>query len=199
MNKLDGADARIFPVGLLLRATGLDELPQLINVILGDMSLVGPRPCVRYEYERFRPEHCARFDAVPGLTGLWQVSGKNNTTFQEMIDLDIAYARHITRCNGAMESWSDGQTDATQHSTTPPLHHSGIPLSAFRFPLFLDLYILGKTLPVLFEQTRQVARRRTGKRAHTRANNSRGPLQPGVDTLFRPSPPILPPHPEGQL
>ena len=96
MNKLDGMDNRIFPVGLFLRATGLDELPQLINVLYGEMSLVGPRPSLRYEYERFSPEHCARFNALPGLTGLWQVSGKNNTTFQEMIDLDVAYTRRIS-------------------------------------------------------------------------------------------------------
>ena len=96
MNKLDGTDDRIFPVGLFLRATGLDELPQLINVLKGEMSIVGPRPSLRYEYERFSREHCARFNALPGLTGLWQVSGKNNTTFQEMIDLDITYGREIS-------------------------------------------------------------------------------------------------------
>jgi lipopolysaccharide/colanic/teichoic acid biosynthesis glycosyltransferase len=97
MKKLDAdGDRRIFRFGRLLRASGLDELPQLLNVLQGEMSLVGPRPCIRYEYERFKPEHRERFNTAPGLTGLWQVSGKNKTTFQEMIDLDIAYARHLS-------------------------------------------------------------------------------------------------------
>lgn len=96
MEKLDVVDDRIIPFGLALRASGLDELPQIFNIMFGQMSFVGPRPCVPYEYERFTPEQRARFDAVPGLTGLWQVSGKNHTTFQEMIDLDIAYARNLS-------------------------------------------------------------------------------------------------------
>ncbi len=95
MKKLDSAgDPRLVPCGLLLRSLGLDELPQLFNVLRGDMSLVGPRPCVPYEYENYTPEHRQRFEAVPGLTGLWQVSGKNRTTFKEMIALDVHYARN---------------------------------------------------------------------------------------------------------
>jgi lipopolysaccharide/colanic/teichoic acid biosynthesis glycosyltransferase len=95
MRKLDSAgDPRLIPCGLLLRSLGLDELPQLFNVLRGEMSLVGPRPCVPYEYENYTPRHRQRFRAVPGLTGLWQVSGKNRTTFEEMIDLDIRYARN---------------------------------------------------------------------------------------------------------
>ena len=82
------------PGGRLLRATGLDELPQLLNVLRGDMSLVGPRPCVPYEAEKYLPWQQERFAAVPGLTGLWQVSGKNHTTFDEMIHFDIFYARN---------------------------------------------------------------------------------------------------------
>ena len=94
MTKLDhGKDPRIIPFGNLLRATGIDELPQLINVLLGDMSLVGPRPCLPYEACEYHPWQMRRFDAVPGLTGLWQVSGKNRTTFKEMMRLDIGYAR----------------------------------------------------------------------------------------------------------
>jgi lipopolysaccharide/colanic/teichoic acid biosynthesis glycosyltransferase len=89
----DGRDPRIIPFGNLLRATGIDELPQLINVLLGDMSLVGPRPCLPYEACEYHPWHMRRFDAIPGLTGLWQVSGKNRTTFTEMMRLDIGYAR----------------------------------------------------------------------------------------------------------
>ena len=93
MTKLDaGKDPRIIPFGSLLRSTGLDELPQLINVLRGEMSLVGPRPCIAYEYEAYEPWQRRRFDAVPGLTGLWQVSGKNRTTFNKMIHLDIEYS-----------------------------------------------------------------------------------------------------------
>jgi lipopolysaccharide/colanic/teichoic acid biosynthesis glycosyltransferase len=94
MAKLDAqGDVRLIPVGRLLRAAGLDELPQLINVLRGEMSLVGPRPCLPNEYDRFQPWQRERFDALPGLTGLWQVSGKNRLTFHEMIDCDIAYVR----------------------------------------------------------------------------------------------------------
>lgn len=95
MQKLDAAgDPRLIAFGLWLRSLGIDELPQLFNVLRGDMSLVGPRPCVPYEYENYSPRHRQRFEAVPGLTGLWQVSGKNRTTFEEMIDLDIYYAKN---------------------------------------------------------------------------------------------------------
>jgi lipopolysaccharide/colanic/teichoic acid biosynthesis glycosyltransferase len=65
-------------------------------VLLGQMSLVGPRPCVPYEYEQYLPWQKERFNALPGLTGFWQVSGKNNTTFEEMIRLDIYYARNAS-------------------------------------------------------------------------------------------------------
>lgn len=93
MSKLDGGDPRVIPGGIWLRALGLDELPQLINVMRGDMSLVGPRPCVGYEYERYLPRHRGRCATLPGLTGLWQVNDKNNTTFEEMIELDLEYVR----------------------------------------------------------------------------------------------------------
>lgn len=95
MQKLDTrSDRRLVPGGWLLRATGLDELPQIINVLRGEMSLVGPRPCIPYEYEQYTPAQRERFSAAPGLTGLWQVSGKNRTTFDEMIRLDIQYAKN---------------------------------------------------------------------------------------------------------
>jgi len=97
MTKLDAEkDPRIIPFGSLLRCTGLDELPQLINVLRGEMSLVGPRPCIPYEYESYETWQRRRFDAVPGLTGLWQVSGKNRTTFKQMIHLDIKYAERAS-------------------------------------------------------------------------------------------------------
>jgi lipopolysaccharide/colanic/teichoic acid biosynthesis glycosyltransferase len=94
MTKMDSTgDSRIIPLGRLLRSSGLDELPQLVNVLKGEMSLVGPRPCIFYEAARYLPWQMERFNAVPGLTGLWQVSGKNRTTFTRMIQLDIEYAR----------------------------------------------------------------------------------------------------------
>jgi exopolysaccharide production protein ExoY len=97
MMKMDShGDPRIIPFGRLLRASGMDELPQLINILRGEMSLVGPRPCVSYEYEKYLPWQRERFNTAPGLTGLWQVSGKNRTTFTEMIQLDIKYARSKT-------------------------------------------------------------------------------------------------------
>jgi exopolysaccharide production protein ExoY len=94
MNKLDGGDPRVIPGGIWLRALGLDELPQLINVLRGDMSLVGPRPCLSYEYDRYLPRHRGRCGTLPGLTGLWQVNDKNHTTFEEMIDLDLRYVQN---------------------------------------------------------------------------------------------------------
>jgi exopolysaccharide production protein ExoY len=95
MTKMDAqGDARLIPVGRLLRAAGLDELPQLINVLRGEMSIVGPRPCLPGEYVRFLPRQKERFRALPGLTGLWQVSGKNRVTFDEMIGYDIEYVRN---------------------------------------------------------------------------------------------------------
>ena len=97
MTKLDAAgDRRLIFSGRLLRATGLDELPQLLNVLRGDMSLVGPRPCTEPELSSYRMEQLERFDACPGLTGHWQVNGKNNTTFNRMIELDVFYARHAS-------------------------------------------------------------------------------------------------------
>lgn len=97
MTKLDsGNDPRVIPMGGCIRAAGLDELPQLINVLRGEMSIVGPRPCIPYEYEVYEPWQRRRFDAVPGLTGLWQVSGKNRTTFNQMIRLDIEYSQRMS-------------------------------------------------------------------------------------------------------
>lgn len=97
MLKMDSkGDARIIPFGVVLRAFGLDELPQLINVLRGEMSLVGPRPCIPYEYNQYLPWQKERFATLPGLTGLWQVSGKNRTTFVEMVQLDIKYLKNRT-------------------------------------------------------------------------------------------------------
>lgn len=91
-------DDRVTKVGKLLRRTSVDELPQLLNVVLGDMSLVGPRPPLPYEAELYSAHARRRLECTPGMTGLWQVSGRCSTTFDEMIELDIAY----------MENWSLG-------------------------------------------------------------------------------------------
>ncbi len=92
MVKLDH-DPQIIPGGNLLRKSCLDELPQLFNVLLGEMSLVGPRPPIPYEVKEYHSWHRGRFNALPGMTGLWQVSGKNRLTFREMVRLDIRYAK----------------------------------------------------------------------------------------------------------
>jgi len=95
MLKLDArGDPRLITGGAMLRALGLDELPQLVNVLRGEMSLVGPRPCLAYECRNYQPRHWRRFDVLPGLTGSWQVNGKNRTSFEEMIELDLYYGLH---------------------------------------------------------------------------------------------------------
>jgi exopolysaccharide biosynthesis polyprenyl glycosylphosphotransferase len=93
--KLDRSDA-ITPFGHWLRKTSLDELPQLWNVLRGDMSLVGPRPCIPYEVEHFRPHQLERFLVPQGITGLWQVTARANSTFGEALDMDVAYVRGWT-------------------------------------------------------------------------------------------------------
>jgi exopolysaccharide biosynthesis polyprenyl glycosylphosphotransferase len=84
-------DPRITAVGAFLRRTSLDELPQLFNILKGEMSLVGPRPPIAYEIENYQPWHMERLKAVPGLTGLWQVSGRSSVSFEQMVRLDIRY------------------------------------------------------------------------------------------------------------
>ena len=123
MQKMDGRrDPRLVPGGWFVRASGLDELPQILNVLRGEMSLVGPRPCVAYEFDQYTAQQKQRFDALPGLTGLWQVSGKNRTTFETMIELDIAYTRQSS--------------------------------------LWLDLKIIGLTVPALIAQVLDTTRQR---------------------------------------
>jgi lipopolysaccharide/colanic/teichoic acid biosynthesis glycosyltransferase len=124
MTKLDALDDnRLIQCGRLLRASGLDELPQLFNVLRGDMSLVGPRPCLPNEFERYSPAQQKRADAPPGLTGYWQVNGKNKTTFSEMIAMDIYYSEHMS--------------------------------------VWLDLFIIAKTIPALIAQTMESRRARS--------------------------------------
>jgi lipopolysaccharide/colanic/teichoic acid biosynthesis glycosyltransferase len=88
------ADPRVTPVGRFLRKSSLDELPQLFNVLRGHMSLVGPRPPVPYEFESYQTWHRRRLvDAKPGITGLWQVAGRSRVGFDDMVRLDLRYAR----------------------------------------------------------------------------------------------------------
>ncbi|MBV8858286.1 MAG: sugar transferase [Acidobacteria bacterium] len=89
-------DPRVTRTGRWLRRTSLDELPQLLNVLRGDMSLVGPRPPIPYEVEAYALWHRKRLDMKPGMTGLWQVSGRNRLSFDEMVRLDLFY----------IENWS---------------------------------------------------------------------------------------------
>lgn len=97
MTKLDATgDPRVIPFGRLLRATGLDELPQIFNILRGEMSLVGPRPCTPHEFQRYQTRHQERVNAPPGLTGYWQVHGKNKATFSEMIEMDIFYGENMS-------------------------------------------------------------------------------------------------------
>lgn len=85
-------DDRITPVGRWIRRWSLDELPQLFNVVTGDMTLVGPRPAIPYEVAEYPSWYLQRFSVKPGLTGLWQVSGRSERTYEEMVRLDIDYA-----------------------------------------------------------------------------------------------------------
>jgi lipopolysaccharide/colanic/teichoic acid biosynthesis glycosyltransferase len=97
MTKLDAyGDPRLAPFGRFLRASGLDELPQIFNVLCGEMSLVGPRPCTPNEFAHYEPWQRERVDGLPGLTGHWQVNGKNKTTFNEMIMMDLFYLENMS-------------------------------------------------------------------------------------------------------
>ena len=111
MYKLNRDDA-VTPFGRWLRKTSLDELPQLINVVRGDMSIVGPRPCIPYEIEFFQPHHVERFLVPQGITGLWQVSAGANSTFGE--------ARHGRRLRARLVARA-GSAAALPHAVrTPP-------------------------------------------------------------------------------
>jgi lipopolysaccharide/colanic/teichoic acid biosynthesis glycosyltransferase len=98
LNEVDGPifkmrdDPRITRLGKLLRRTSLDELPQILNILKGEMSWVGPRPPVPGEVALYDDWHHKRLNVTPGLTGLWQVSGRSNLSFDEMVQLDLYYA-----------------------------------------------------------------------------------------------------------
>jgi lipopolysaccharide/colanic/teichoic acid biosynthesis glycosyltransferase len=89
-------DPRVTAIGRWLRKTSLDELPQLWNILKGEMTIVGPRPPIAYELDHYLPWHHERLRVTPGLTGLWQVSGRSNVPFEEMVRLDIHYINSWT-------------------------------------------------------------------------------------------------------
>lgn len=95
-------DARIIPIGRFLRRTSLDELPQLLNVLRGDMALVGPRPVLPWEVELYQPHHRERFQVKPGITGLWQVRGRSRLSWSQALELDVEYVR---RQSIALDLW----------------------------------------------------------------------------------------------
>jgi undecaprenyl-phosphate galactose phosphotransferase len=89
-------DPRIFSFGKFIRKSSLDEFPQLYNVLKGDMSLVGPRPCLPYEWECYEPWHRERLNSLPGCTGIWQALGRSSVTFKEMVLLDLYYISNVS-------------------------------------------------------------------------------------------------------
>ncbi|MGA9119723.1 MAG: sugar transferase [Bacteroidota bacterium] len=89
-------DSRVTKVGRFLRLTSLDELPQLFNVLKGDMSLVGPRPCLPYEWKHYEDWHKKRLSVTPGCTGMWQVVGRSKVSFQDMVILDLFYSQSVS-------------------------------------------------------------------------------------------------------
>ena len=100
MLKLDlYGDSRLIKGGCMIRMSGLDELPQLLNILRGEMSLVGPRPCTPCEFPLYDPEDHMRFNVPPGLTGKWQVMRTRETTFREMVAMDLEYAGAISPCS----------------------------------------------------------------------------------------------------
>jgi lipopolysaccharide/colanic/teichoic acid biosynthesis glycosyltransferase len=90
------SDPRVTRVGRLIRRTSIDELPQLFNVLKGEMSLVGPRPVPTYEVDDYSPWHFQRFESLPGITGYWQVYGRGSVPFEEMVQMDIFYVKNRT-------------------------------------------------------------------------------------------------------
>jgi lipopolysaccharide/colanic/teichoic acid biosynthesis glycosyltransferase len=87
---------RITEIGKIIRKTSLDELPQLFNVIKGDMSLVGPRPCLPYEFENYASWQKRRVNVLPGCTGVWQVTGRSSVSFKDSIVLDLYYINNMS-------------------------------------------------------------------------------------------------------
>jgi exopolysaccharide production protein ExoY len=173
MTKMDAkGDPRLIRFGNLLRSSGLDELPQLLNVLRGEMSLVGPRPCLPYEHENYLPRHKKRYETLPGLTGFWQVNGKNKTTFREMIAMDLWYAKNKS---AAVDLWIIYRTVPTLFSQireTPP-SASGEPVvwfpTARRAAVIIDSFLQNEFRKAKtpgrteFKKSRNLRRKTEGK------------------------------------
>ena len=125
MTKLDVyGDPRLAPFGRILRASGLDELPQIFNVLRGEMSLVGPRPCTPNEFAHYEPWQRERVNGLPGLTGYWQVNGKNKTTFNEMIAMDLFYLENVSMLLDLKIMLKTGAVIAGQLFESQPAAHT---------------------------------------------------------------------------
>src|SRR4029077_10285504 len=125
MTKLDTyGDPRLAPFGRILRASGLDELPQIFNVLCGEMSLVGPRPCTPNEFAHYEPWQRERVNGLPGLTGYWQVNGKNKTTFNEMIAMDLFYLENVSMLLDLKIMLKTGAVIAGQLFESQPAAHT---------------------------------------------------------------------------
>jgi len=136
MTKLDAyGDQRVAPFGRILRASGLDELPQIFNVLRGEMSLVGPRPCTPNEFALYEPWQRKRVNGLPGLTGYWQINGKNKTTFNEMIVMDLFYLKNLSllldlkimfkTCSVVAKQLVESKLPAQNSEKNDPLHTRG--------------------------------------------------------------------------
>src|SRR5437763_1491221 len=125
MTKLDVyGDPRLAPFGRILRASGLDELPQIFNVLRGEMRLVGPRPCTPNEFAHYEPWQRERVNGLPGLTGYWQVNGKNKTTFNEMIAMDLFYLENVSMLLDLKIMLKTGAVIAGQLFDSQPAAHT---------------------------------------------------------------------------
>src|SRR6266480_754968 len=125
MIKLDATgDPRLIRGGKFLRASGLDELPQIFNVLRGEMSLVGPRPCTPNEFAHYEPWQRERVSGLPGLTGYWQVNGKNKTTFNEMIAMDLFYLENVSILLDLKIMLKTGAVIAGQFFESQPAAHT---------------------------------------------------------------------------
>jgi exopolysaccharide production protein ExoY len=125
MIKLDATgDPRLIRGGKFLRATGLDELPQVFNVLRGEMSLVGPRPCTPNEFAHYAPWQRERVNGLPGLTGYWQVNGKNKTTFNQMIAMDLFYLENVSMLLDLKIMLKTGAVIARQLFESQPAAHT---------------------------------------------------------------------------
>jgi lipopolysaccharide/colanic/teichoic acid biosynthesis glycosyltransferase len=89
-------ESRVTPIGRFIRKTSIDEMPQLLNVLKGDMGLVGPRPCLPYEYAVYKDWHKRRLSVTPGCTGLWQVTCRSECEFDDMVMLDLYYIDNMS-------------------------------------------------------------------------------------------------------